>query len=1299
MFLGAYSPAGMPFAHLLSGLRARLILLVLAAILPASILLLVSTLEQRESVVEKQRESALANARLLASNQGNMIESTRQLLEWIAQFPEVQSGDAQRCSRRLEHLLASSRGIRAFLVADPQGNVMCVAPLDALRLVRNIVHTSAFRQAVDQRAFSIGSVVTGTLSGRPNLTFGMPVMDEAGRLKMIVTTGLDVDSMHNSLHNIQLPNGGTVAVMDGAGAVLGHTPSMLDEAGGHSINAEIKHAVLSGVTGMTEATGDDGVRRLYAYAPYLLNGRPALYAIVSYPANALYAAADMQMRRNLVVLALFAALTMLAAWLAGDIMIVRRARSVIWAASRLRHGDLSARAGGPYGSGELSTLARDFDAMAGQLQQRQHERDQAMRELASSNARYEMLVRAVSSIVWTSDRNGALSEPMPAWEAFTGQRWPAYTHGGGFAVVHPDDRERLVAAWSTAVQSGTPLEAEYKLWHAPSNQYRHVLMRGLPTTDDENRIVEWIGIISDIHERKQAEQDRQLLLEVSDALSQSRDEQAALVHMARLLAPARADWCVVAIVTDDGVLQTVAESHAGEQTAPVLGSAACASLALDSFDCLRTGLVQRIDPVTPEVLRQLHGDALHEQLHEAPHCQGVKQLLLSPVMSQGKPAGLIVLGNSDLNRRFDESIDALMAEVARRTALTLENQRLNRNERESRLRAERNADYLSRLQSVSSELAMLTAPSIQQTSDAILDVLMRAFGATTGAISVVSADGSHLELLCSQGYSPEVASTFADVPIHERHTAGTEVALTGEPVYVHDQATYLKRYPDAARMFIRFNDHACAVAPMVIDARVAGVIALNFDHAREFNVEDKDLLMTLCTQGAQAMLRSQLFEEERQTRMRAERSANYLSRLQMVSSAMSSLQEPSVRQLTDATLDAIMQTFGASTGAISVVSASGQELELASVRGYSEAEVTSFIKVPIEGGVTAAAEVAGTGEPVWIPNNETYQQRYPDSPTVYERGSDRACAVVPMKLKQRVVGVISLNFDYDRDFSLEDKDLLMALGTQCAQAMERVQLYEEARQLNLQLEARVQDRTRQLETTITQLRHSREQLRELSGQLLAAVEEERKRISREVHDELGQALTVIKMDLGFARRKLNGAVPDVASHLNETVQHIDETIRIMRRIATDLRPEILDSLGLEAAVEWQAQEFESRTGIRCNVLKQSNDKPIFDKDVSIAAYRIVQEALTNVARHAQATEAHITYVADDERLFIEIQDNGIGMPAESNLTRKSLGLRGMSERARHVHGAVSIQGRPGKGTSVTLEIALKTGAGEMPAIA
>jgi PAS domain S-box-containing protein len=1289
----------MPFTHLLAGLRARLIILVLAAILPASILLLVSSLEQRQSAVDKQRDGALAQARLLAGNQASLIEATRQNLEWIAQFPEVQSDNPEACSRRLEQLLANSSGIRGFAVADMAGNVFCVAPRDPTRLTFNIAGRSAFTRAVQARAFVMGDVITGSLSGRPNLTFGYPVIDATGRLEKVITVGIDVENIQATLRQALLPSMGLVAVLDPGGQLIGYA-GPTDAAGNPAIDQAFARTLLASEDGYLEATGSDGVQRVYAFAPHLLNGAPVLFAGIGYPTSTLYATADMQLRRNLVVLALFAGLTMLAAWLAGDVMIVRRARSVIQAASRLRHGDLSARAGGPYGSGELSTLAHDFDAMASQLEQRHKERDQAMRDLATSKARHERLVSAVSSIVWTSDREGRCNAPMPAWEAFTGQHWPAYANDGGFSVVHPEDRARLTQVWQESIHSRTPVEAEYRLWHAPSGGFRHVYLRGVPLLDESARVVDWIGIITDIHQRKQAEQDRQLLLDASDAMRRAEDEAAVLGRLAELLAPSRADWCSAAVVDAAGQLvrlkagaQAQLDDAAAEVCSVPLAQAA------EAMPCLRSGEMTWIEQVTPAVLAKLHGGPQHARQLQALHQHGLRELMFVPVMVQGAPAGLLTLGLTQPNRRFDAATLSLMAEIARRAALTIENQRLYREERESRLRAERNADYLSRLQSVSSSLSMLSTPSITQASEAILDVLMRSFGASTGAISTVSPDGKWLDLVCWRGYAEEVAQTFMRVEVSSTETAATEVIRTGEPVLLHDQASYLARYPRVVREFVRFNDHACAVAPIKIDNRVAGVIALNFDRPRDFSSEDKNLLMTLSTQGAQVMARAHLFDEEQQSRLRAERNAHYLSRLQRVSSAISSLAEPSVRQLIDTTLDALMQSFGATTGAISMVSPDGQMLEVTSARGYSDEELAGFKRVVIAEGLTAAAQVAATGEPVWARDNAAYLQGFPRSSAVYQRGRDNACAVVPVKVKQRVVGVIALNFEHERDFNPEDRDLLMTLSTQCGQAMERMQLYEEMRRLNLQLEARVQDRTRQLETTIVQLRKSREQLRELSGQLLAAVEEERKRISQEVHDELGQALTVIKMDLGFARRKLNGDSSDVAQRLDETMGHIDETIRIMRRIATDLRPGILDSLGLEAAIESLVQDFDSRTGIRCNLLKSSSDRPIFDKDISIAAYRIVQEALTNIARHSRATEVDITYAADDERLYIEIHDNGVGISDAPESGAKSLGLRGMHERARHVHGTVMVQGGPGKGTTVMLDVGLKPDASAHPSAA
>ena len=223
-----------------------------------------------------------------------------------------------------------------------------------------------------------------------------------------------------------------------------------------------------------------------------------------------------------------------------------------------------------------------------------------------------------------------------------------------------------------------------------------------------------------------------------------------------------------------------------------------------------------------------------------------------------------------------------------------------------------------------------------------------------------------------------------------------------------------------------------------------------------------------------------------------------------------------------------------------------------------------------------------------------------------------------------------------------------------------------------------------------QLRDSREQLRALAAYLQSVREEERTRIAREVHDELGQGLTGLKMDLALLEKK----VAEVSStedlqqfeeKLEELPVRVDTIIATVRKIATELRPPVLDDLGLEAAIEWQIQEFEKRTGIKCQYscgLKNVDLGP----DRATAVFRIFQETLTNVVRHAEATQVDIHLREEGDKLILEVQDNGRGMTGRELSGTRSLGLLGMRERATMLDGEVNIIGRQGKGTTVGVRI-------------
>ena len=217
-----------------------------------------------------------------------------------------------------------------------------------------------------------------------------------------------------------------------------------------------------------------------------------------------------------------------------------------------------------------------------------------------------------------------------------------------------------------------------------------------------------------------------------------------------------------------------------------------------------------------------------------------------------------------------------------------------------------------------------------------------------------------------------------------------------------------------------------------------------------------------------------------------------------------------------------------------------------------------------------------------------------------------------------------------------------------------------------------------------QIRESREQLRALASRLEKVREEERTEIAREIHDELGQALTGLKLDIAWMKNRLprdHEAIAQCAS----IIERIDQTSNAVRRIATALRPSVLDQLGLAAALEWQGQEFEARTGIKVGLEVLCDSVPIPD-DLGSPVFRILQESLTNILRHAHATRVTIRLAGTPTFLELEISDNGIGCTSECLEGTRSLGLIGMRERALACGGEFSISGARGRGTTVALRI-------------
>ena len=221
--------------------------------------------------------------------------------------------------------------------------------------------------------------------------------------------------------------------------------------------------------------------------------------------------------------------------------------------------------------------------------------------------------------------------------------------------------------------------------------------------------------------------------------------------------------------------------------------------------------------------------------------------------------------------------------------------------------------------------------------------------------------------------------------------------------------------------------------------------------------------------------------------------------------------------------------------------------------------------------------------------------------------------------------------------------------------------------------------------TEEKLKRTSKLLRDLATHLQSVREEERTMIAQEIHDELGQVLTVLKIQISLLAKKLNKNQESLKAKINSLSDMIDASVESVQKISAKLRPGILDELGLIAAIEWQAEEFEKLTNIKCSLVLPKEELKL-EKNKSTAIFRIFQEALTNIARHSQATKIGISLLNHQSNIYLEIMDNGKGISPEQIKDFKSLGIHGMEERAMVFGGQVYVEGIPGKGTIVKVEI-------------
>jgi len=369
-----------------------------------------------------------------------------------------------------------------------------------------------------------------------------------------------------------------------------------------------------------------------------------------------------------------------------------------------------------------------------------------------------------------------------------------------------------------------------------------------------------------------------------------------------------------------------------------------------------------------------------------------------------------------------------------------------------------------------------------------------------------------------------------------------------------------------------------------------------------------------------------------------------------------------VATLLGAIVQSIEEHSPGTIASVLLLDADGQHLRHGAAPHLPEAYTRAIDGAPIGPTAGSCGTAAFLRRPVYVEDIETDPLWKDYRPLAREHGL-RACWSTPiLSTDGQVLGTFALYYREPRAPTQEDRDLISRATHMAGIGIER----------------------RQLE----------DQLRALSAHAESVREDERSGIAREIHDELGQALTALKMDLAWLGRRVSGASETHATgetllgKIQSMSEMTDEVIQQVRRISAELRPGVLDDLGLLAAIEWQAQEFEKRA--RTTVVVDSNlGQAQLDRELSTTVFRIFQEALTNVARHAQATRVHVRLERTGDGLHLEVLDDGRGITDEAARDPRSLGLLGIRERARRLGGRAAVERADPRGTRVTLDVPVR----------
>ncbi len=541
------------------------------------------------------------------------------------------------------------------------------------------------------------------------------------------------------------------------------------------------------------------------------------------------------------------------------------------------------------------------------------------------------------------------------------------------------------------------------------------------------------------------------------------------------------------------------------------------------------------------------------------------------------------------------------------------------------------------------------------------------------AVHLVQDDGSieQVAIAPSELSNMEAAYTWLHVHLPNDDAVGlTAVLRSGEPKLVTDVASDMWAVAAAIKSYM--------IVPLIARPQTFGAITfVAAESGRSFDQNALALVENLVSHIAIYLDKARMYRESQ--RLNAELEQRVSERTFELRTAVAELKQS---ESTVQTLFRISNKLNATLEVDTILDELAQEA-IRIVNGESgfaglRTADGMTIRKYFQQGVAGSFEYTwplGKGIPGWVLKHKV---PYGTSDAAHDPNFQRELAIntdvrsiicTPiLDSMGEVLGYFDIRNKRDGEgFTISDQDMLIALAPAASIAIQNALAYQQ-----------------RLET-VARLEESSRQLQALAANLELAREEERIQISRELHDQLGQALTAMKFDLAWLTDRLGRMDETLAQKARTVTAQMDTMIKTVRRIATELRPGMLDDLGLAASIEWQARDFEKRTNIVCSVSVPAEEVPLA-RAQSLALFRIFQEALTNVERHASAQNIEVNLYATPEVLTLSIQDDGRGIKAQEIAGLHSLGLLGMRERANRLGGSFDIQGVPGDGTILTVSI-------------